>query len=248
MAELIEKLIEELTPHAYYKLVLFGIDLSITKAVVVLWVAALIVFLIIWIPSRSPKLVPRGLQNIVESLIEFVRDGLVLDIMGEEGKPYFPVIATFFLFIFMTNLVGLIPGSFSATSQIGTTGAWALIVFILYNAVGVKRHGPIGYLKTFVPPGTPLLLIPFMFVLEIISHLARPASLAIRLFANIVAGHMVLGVFTILAFTSLIWIKILPFSMIVIMFLFELLVAGLQAYIFAILAAIYIGSALQTEH
>lgn len=244
-----DELIKELTPHVYYKISLFGIDLSITKAVIVLWLAALVVFLIFWIPSRRPKLIPKTWQNIVESLIEFVREGLVLEIMGEEGKPYFSVLATFFLFIFVTNLLGLIPGSFPATSQMGTTAAWAIIVFILYNAVGViKQRGPLKYLKTFVPPGTPMALAPFMFILEIISHIARPISLAIRLFANIVAGHMVLGVFTLLAFTSVIWIKLLPFSMIVIMYLFEILVAGLQAYIFTILAAIYIGSALKAEH
>ncbi|HEX21256.1 MAG TPA: ATP synthase F0 subunit A [Actinobacteria bacterium] len=244
-----EKLIQELTPHAYYKLVVFGgVDISITKAVLTLLIAAVLTFLLFWIPSRRMKLVPRGWQNFVEVLVEFTREGLLYEIMGEEGKPYFPLIATLFSFIFITNLVGLIPGSLPATSQIGTTAAWALIVFIIYNAVGVIKHGPIGYLKTFVPPGTPIFLAPVMFPLEIISHIARPFSLAVRLFANVVAGHMVLGVFAFLSFTSLIIIKILPFSMIVIMYLFEIFVGGLQAYIFAILAAIYIQGALQSEH
>lgn len=244
-----EKLIEELTPHVYYKLVVFGgVDLSITKAVFTLLVAAILTFLLFWLPSRRMRLVPHGWQNFTEVLVEFTRDGLLYDIMGEAGKPFFPLIATLFSFIFMTNLVGLIPGSLPATTQIGTTAAWALIVFIIYNAVGVIKHGPLGYLKTFVPPGTPIFLVPVLFPLELISHIARPFSLAVRLFANVAAGHMVLGVFTLLSFTSLIVIKILPFTMIIVMYLFEIFAGGLQAYIFAILTAIYIQGALESEH
>jgi len=245
----LEKLIEELTPQAYYKLVAYGgVDISVTKAVLTLLIAAILTFLLFWLPSRRMKLVPRGWQNFAEVLVEFTRDGLLYEIMGEAGKPFFPLIATLFSFIFITNLVGLIPGSLPATTQIGTTAAWALIVFIIYNAVGVVKHGPLGYLKTFVPPGTPIFLAPIMFPLELISHIARPFSLAVRLFANIVAGHMVLGVFTLLAFTSLYIIKPLPFVMIVVMYLFEIFAGGLQAYIFAILTAIYIQGALQSEH
>ncbi len=243
-----EHILEELQPHAIYPLEAFGINMSITKPVILMFVAAFVVFFFFWTASRKPQLVPKGIQNVAESIIDFVNEGLVLEIMGEKGRPYFGVIATFFMFILTVNIMGLIPTMLPATSQTGTTGAWALIVFILYNVVGLAKHGPYGYLKTFVPPGTPGPLVPFMFILEIISHLARPISLAVRLFANIAAGHLVIGVFALLTVTSPIWLKVLPFSMVVLMYLFEVLVAALQAYIFAILAAIYIGTALSEEH
>lgn len=242
-----EKLLEELTPHTYYQFALYGVDLSITKAVILLWISAIIVFLMIWIPSRRLKLIPTGWQNVAESLVEFTRNSLVFEVMGEEGKRYFPWVATLFLYIFVTNLLGLIPGSFAATSLTGTTAAWAIIVFLLYNIAGINENGVFGYIKSFVPR-VPLLLLPIMIPIEIVSHIARPFSLAVRLFANILAGHMVLGVFTFLSVGAMWWLKPLPFVMIVIMNLFEVLVAGLQAYIFAILAAIYISSAIHPEH
>lgn len=243
-----EHLLEELKPPVYYPLKLYGIDLSITKAVVALWVAALIVFLLVWLPSRRLKLDGGGrFQNLVESIIEFIQHSFVTEIMGEEGKPFFPFVATLFLFIFVTNLVGLIPGFFAASSLIGTTAAWAVIVFILYNLAGIRRHGLLGYVKHFFPK-VPVFLYPIIIPLEIISHIARPVSLAIRLFANVVAGHMVLLVFTFLAVTAVWFIKPLPFAMIVIMDLFEIFVAAIQAYIFAVLAAIYISQAVASEH
>lgn len=243
-----EHLLEELKPPVYYSFKLFGLDLSITKAVVALWVAALIVFLLIWLPSRRLKLDGGGrFQGLVESLIEFAQNSLIGEIMGETGKPYFPFVATLFLFIFITNLVGLIPGFFAATSLIGTTAGWAVIVFILYNLAGVMQHGLFGYIKHFFPQ-VPVFLYPIIIPLEIVSHIARPISLAIRLFANVVAGHMVLLVFTFIAVTSVWFLKPLPFVMIVIMNLFEIFVAAIQAYIFAVLAAIYISQAVATEH
>lgn len=243
-----ENLFEELKPPVYYSLKVAGLDLSITKAVVVLWVAALAVFLLIWLPTRRLRLDGGSrFQGLVESLVEFAQNSLVGEIIGEEGKPFFPFVATLFLYIFVVNLIGLIPGSFAATSLIGTTAAWGVVVFLLYNLAGFMRHGLIGYLKHFFPQ-VPFFLYPIIIPLEIISHIARPASLAIRLFANVVAGHMVLLVFTFLTMTAVWFLKPLPFVMIVVMNLFEIFVAAIQAYIFAVLAAIYIGQAVATEH
>lgn len=247
--EALEEVLHEISQPAVYKeIFLFGVDLSITKAVVFLLLAAFLVFLIVWIPSRRPKMVPTGLQNLVESLLEFVRDGMVKEVMGERGLPYFPFIATLFLYILVANIIGLVPGSYTATVQTGTTWSWALIVFILYNYVGVKTHGPFGYLRTFVPAGVPVVMAPVMFILEFISHLVRPFSLGIRLFANMLAGHMVIALFLGMAVSAAWYIKLFPFAFVIVMYLFEVFVAGLQAYIYAILAAIYIGSALESEH
>ncbi len=248
MEALTEVLHEIAEPVTYIDLALFGIDLSINKAVVFLWISALVVFLLVWLPSRRPSLVPRGLQNLVEGLLEFIRDGIVKEVMGEKGLPYFPFIATLFLFILGANLVGLIPGSFTATAQTSTTWTWAVIVFLLYNYVGVTTHGPIKYLKTFIPAGAPLPLMPIMFVLEVISHIVRPFSLGVRLFANMLAGHLVIALFIGMSVGAAWYVKAFPFAFAVIMYMFEVFIAVLQAYIYAILAAIYIGGALESEH
>ncbi len=173
---------------------------------------------------------------------------MVVEVIGEEGLPYFPFVATLFFFILITNLLGLVPIAKTATSLIGNTITWSIIVFLLYNYIGIRKHGPIGYIKSFVPSGVPLLMVPFMFVIEIVSHIFRPISLAIRLFANMLAGHTVLLVFLTFTITAPWWAKLIPFGVVIIMDLFEIFVAGIQAYIFAILAAIYISGAIHTEH
>lgn len=243
-----EKLLEELVPTLYYPWHPFGINLSITKAVVLLFVACLITFLVVFIAGRRPKLVPSGLQNMVEALLDFVRLQMVIDVIGEKGMAYFPWIATLFLLILVSNIIGLVPRSLAITGQMGTTLGWAIIVFFMYNIATFKEKGFIGYFKSFTPSGLPLWLLPLMLPIEIISTLVlRPFSLAVRLFANMTAGHMIILVFTFMAATSAIYIKPLPFLGVVIMYLFEVFVAAIQAYIFAVLAAIYVGQAVH-EH
>lgn len=243
-----EHLLEELEVHAYFHWTPFGIDLSITKAVIVLWISLLVVFFLVWLAGRRVSLVPSRFQNMMESLFEFIREGMVVEVMGKEGLPYFPFIATLFLYILVTNLLGLIPGSFSATSLMGTTAAWAAISFIAYHLVGIRKHGVFSYLRSFAPSGVPIPMLVIMLPIEFISHLARPFSLAVRLFANMVAGHLVLLVFTFLAMTGAWYLKWLPFAGVVVFNLFEIFVAFIQAYIFAILTAIYIGGAIHVEH
>jgi len=243
-----ENLLEELKASTYLPWSLFGVDLSITKAVVVLWISLALAFLLVWLAGRRTSLVPSRFQNMMEAILEFVREGMVLDIMGKEGLPYFPLIATLFIFILVTNLVGLIPGSYAATSLTGTTAAWAAIVFLTYHLVGVRKHGVLGYLRSFAPAGVPIPLLIIMLPIELISHLSRPFSLAVRLFANMLAGHLVLIVFTVMAMSAAWYVKWLPFAGVVIFYLFEIFVAFIQAYIFAILTAIYIDGAVHVEH
>ncbi|UCE18837.1 MAG: F0F1 ATP synthase subunit A [Gemmatimonadota bacterium] len=242
-------LLEHFELHPIVELHLFGIDMSITKAVIMMWVACALLFILSIIATRRSRLIPSGLQNIMEVIINFLRNSLVLETMGKEGLPWFPFIATLFLFILICNLLGLIPGSFTATSNINVTAALAIMVFLAVQGVGVYKHGPIKYLKGFIPSGIPLWILPIMIPIEIISQFAKPFSLAIRLFANMLAGHGVILVFLflILSLKSFIF-AILPLTGVVVMSAFEIFVAGIQAYIFTILAAMYISAAIHIEH
>ena len=194
----------------------------------------------------------------MESLVSFVRQSLIHEILGEEGMSWFPFIATLFFFILFCNLLGLVPKMFTATSNINVTATLAAMVFILTQGAGIAKHGLVGYGKTFVPKGMPRgimggILIGFMIIVEIISQLARPFSLAVRLFANMTAGHMVILVFISMIFMfqgimAKIFVTPMSVVMAVIMMAFEIFVSLLQAFIFAILASIYISLAVHPEH
>ncbi len=239
-------IMDAVTPVTYYDL---GPYFTINKAIVMLFVAAILTFLFVYIPTRKLKLIPGRWQNAIESLVDFIREGIISEIMGEKGKPYFPLVATLFIFILFCNVIGLIPGSFTPTSRISITAAFALIVYFIYLFVGIKEQGFFGYLKTFAPAGIHWVMLILIVPIEVIGALiVRPFSLAVRLFANMLAGHLVLALFLGMTI-SLFWLfKPFPFALVVVLYGFELFIAALQAYIFAILAAIYIGSSLESEH
>ena len=251
-------LMEHLQPHVIIPLKIGGIDISITNAVISIWIASVLVFLTLTLAGRIGRLIPRGLQNLMESLVSFVRQSLIQEILGEEGMLWFPFIATLFFFILFCNLLGLVPKMFTATSNINVTATLAAMVFILTQGAGIAKHGLVGYGKTFVPKGMPRgimggILIGFMIIVEIISQLARPFSLAVRLFANMTAGHMVILVFISMIFMfqgimAKIFVTPMSVVMAVIMMAFEIFVSLLQAFIFAILASIYISLAVHPEH
>lgn len=225
-----------------------GLHLDVTEPILLLFIAAFIIFALLWAAGRKAKLIPGRLQAFVEMIVDFVRFSLVDDMIGKEGKPWFPFIATFFLFIFISNLLGLIPGREPATAFMGTTVAWAVIVFFVYHIIGIRKHGAFSYIKGLVPSGMPVAIVPILFILELISHLLRPLTLALRLFANMVAGHKVLAVFTTLAMSTPWFIKPFPFAGLLIMYSFEIFVAGMQAYIFTLLTALYINGAIHADH
>ncbi|HZL06241.1 MAG TPA: F0F1 ATP synthase subunit A [Coriobacteriia bacterium] len=219
-------------------------------------VAFILLALFFILASRKAKLVPSGLYNIAEAGVSFVRDSLCVDVMGPEGLKYFPFIGTVFFFVLFNNLLGNIPPALPGTGTVGTTFLWGIIVFVVYNGIGIKKSGLVPYVKSFVPSGTPAVMAPLIFLLEIVSHLLRPFTLGIRLFANMYAGHIMLGVFAVFmavaiegfSATSAVVLP-LSFLMQVILRAFELFVAVLQAYIFSILTAVYINGALhQAEH
>jgi F-type H+-transporting ATPase subunit a len=238
----------EAVEHPLIKFSLSGVRLDITEPILLMFIAAVLVFLMVMIAGRRAKLIPGKFQNMIEMVVDFIRFGIVDDMIGKEGKPWFPFIATLFLFILMNNLLGLIPGREAATAFTGTTVSWAVLVFLAYHAVGIKHHGLLGYLRSFIPAGVPIALLPIMLPVEIISHFFRPLTLSLRLFANIFAGHQVLAVFAGLAFSASWLIKWLPFAGLVAMYGFEVFVSFIQAYIFAVLTAIYINGAIHIEH
>lgn len=229
---------------------------SLTNYTFWLLIAVTLLLVFIVAASRKVKLVPTGIGNLAEAGVEFVRNGICVDIMGPEGKKYFPFIGTMFFFVLFNNLLGNIPPALPGTGTVGTTFTWAIVVFIMYNAIGIKKNGLGRYMKSFIPTGTPAWLAPLIFVIEIISHLLRPFTLGVRLFANMYAGHIMLGVFAIFMALALehftaVGALVLPLSFImqIILRVFELFVAVLQAYIFSILTAVYIQGALHAgEH
>ncbi|WP_447979178.1 F0F1 ATP synthase subunit A [Candidatus Nitrospira bockiana] len=227
--------------HNYVELSLFGLDISINKAVVMMWVVLALVSGLLIMAASSRQLVPTKLQSLAELLVEFIR-GMILDTMGKDGLRFFPFIAALFLFILFSNLLGLIPGSYTVTSQIIVTAAFAVVVYSLSLIVGFIRHG-VKFLGILVPPGTPGWLLPLMMPIELISQLARPISLAVRLFANMTAGHVILGVLFGLAIAGGALIGWLPFAFTIAMNALEVGIAFIQAYIFTVLTCVYLGDA-----
>src|SRR6516162_1632979 len=157
------------------------------------WLVMIILAGLAFVGSRHLQLVPRGVQNFLEVVLEQFQQ-MIDDVMGPEGRRYLPLIATLGLFILTSNLMGLVPGLAGVTSNLNTNAACALVVFIAYHWIGVRKQGLIPYLKHFAGP-VPLALKPLMFVIEIISHCARPLSLSLRLFGNMMAGHILLAIF-----------------------------------------------------
>jgi F-type H+-transporting ATPase subunit a len=198
---------------------------------------------------RQGALVPGRLQSLVELLYEFVRN-MCVDTIGEEGLRFFPLVFTIFSFILLGNLIGLFPYFFAFTSHIAVTLTLALFVFIFSTGVGFYTHG-FRFFKFFVPEGVPAWLLPLLVPIEIISYLSRPVSLSVRLFANMTAGHVMWEVFAgfMLLLTASFGIlgafaSVVPLGLNVALAALELLVAGLQAYVFAILTCLYLHDAV----
>ena len=228
--------------HALIPLSLFGLDISLNKAVVMMFVAVALVIGLLVRAGSSRQLVPTRLQSLAEILVEFIR-GIIRETMGQEGMRFFPLISSLFFFILFCNLLGLIPGSYTVTSQLVVTGVFAVGVYTLSVVVGFRFHG-IRFLGILVPPGTPGWLIPLMIPIELISHLARPLSLSVRLFANMTAGHVILSVLFGLTVAGGLLIGWLPFAFTVALYALELGIAFIQAYIFTILTCVYLGDAI----
>lgn len=228
------------------------------------WLVMLILTALAYAASRNIQLVPRGAQNVFEVVLEqFLQ--LIDDVMGHEGRRYLPLIATLGLFILVGNLMSLVPGLTGPTGNLNTTAACALVVFVAYHWIGIRKQGALTYLKHFAGP-VPLALKPLMFVIEIISHLARPLSLTLRLFGNMTGGHILLAViFFLMGLDGLIgWAlsgsvagaliggvggAVTIVFTVGFLYPLKILVSLLQAFIFVMLTMLYISGAIEeAEH
>jgi F-type H+-transporting ATPase subunit a len=233
-------------------------DLSINKAVIYLWMATGIIVIVALIISRSLKVAPGRFQYAVEALYELARDGIVGSVMKSGKATWFPYVGAVFFFVLVNNLLGLLPLPFgehhqpsfyAATANLFVTATLALFTFAFTHYAGIRKNGPVRYFKAWAPSSAPPVLKQVIFVIHAVSEVFRLISLSVRLFANMLAGHAILGVFFAMAliFQSYLAAVILQGGSVLI-YLFEVFVAVIQAFIFAILSAVYIGGALDQEH
>ncbi len=239
----------------FYPLQIGGYDASFTNSSLWMVMATGCVLILLLYSMQRAALVPNRLQSVSEIAYEFVAN-MVRQNAGDAGMKYFPVIFTIFMFVLSMNLIGMIPlpglGAFTVTSHIIITFALAAFVFIGVTLIGIFKNG-FGFLKLFVPSGVPIYLLPLITVIEIISYFTRPISLSVRLFANMMAGHTMLAVFGSFVVGLGVNVGLLaggvPFVFIVLLMGLELLIAFLQAYVFAVLSCIYLADALHaSEH
>ncbi len=206
---------------------------------------------------------PRGVQTVAETSVQFIRENIIMQSIGPDGMRYLPFLLTLFFFIFFSNITEVVPLiHFPGNARMAMPATLAILVWLVFNAVGIKNHGFGRYLKNVtIPPGVPLVLLPLVALIEFVStFFVRPFSLAVRLFANLLAGHLLIVTFALLSHTVFwlaltadtpTWLVVItpaPFLMLIGITAFEILVSALQAFIFTMLTAVYIGGALHPEH
>ena len=223
-----------------------NIDISFTNASLFMIISALAIISVFFAGTRRKAVIPTKIQLLTELSYTLVSK-MISDTAGSKAKPYFPFIFSLFMFVLFCNMLGMLPYSFTVTSHIIVTFALAAVIFIGVTIIGFANHG-VGYLKLFIPSGVPVVLLPLIVIIEIISYLARPVSLSVRLFANMMAGHTMLKVFGGFVISLGIIGGWLPLSFTVALIGLEILIAFLQAYVFAILTCIYLNDALNLNH
>lgn len=217
------------------KIIAMGIPFYVAYS----WVATIIILVVAFVATKSLSLVPRGAQNVVETIIEFFLD-LAETSIGHMGRFFFPLIATLGIYIFVCNFLGLIPGFEAATSNLNTTAALAIPVFLATHVWGIKAHG-LGYIKHFVGPIRSLPALPLMilmFIIEVIGHLARPLTLSVRLFGNMIAKHKIIVILYALV------AALVP----TVILMLGVLVSVIQAFVFVLLTTLYLAGAVEEAH
>jgi F-type H+-transporting ATPase subunit a len=241
--------------HAVPHILDLGVFTVPAELVIWMFTATFVAFLVVYMAGKG-AMVPGRYQSAMEVIVTGIKQNLVIDTMGPQGLPYFPFIATLFFFVFFNNIIGILPiwdYGYVATSNPHVTGTLAVMVLAVVLHAGLKKKGVGGFIKSFIPSGVPSFLLPLIFPVEIISFFAKHFALAVRLYANMFAGHTVLIVFATGAaglFIQGFYVVLSPFPFlgVVAMLLFEIFVATVQAFIFAILSALYIGSSLSEHH
>ena len=240
--------VKQFTIESLYELSLFGFDVSFTNSALFMVLAVIVSTLFLAVAMRPAAVVPGRLQSAAEMMYEFVAD-MVRSNVGSEGRPYFPFIFTLFVFVLFSNLSGMLPYSYTTTSQIIVTFAMASFIFVAVTLIGLIKHG-LHFFSFFVPAGAPKPLYPLIILIEVVSYFVRPVSLSVRLFANMLAGHTMLKVFAGLAVMMAgaggvtAAGSLLPLLAIIGLTGLEFLVAALQAYVFTILTCMYLNDAL----
>ncbi len=229
-----------------------GFDISFTNSSLWMLIGALLSIVVLGLSASRQAMVPSRLQMVGESLYGFISN-LISDNIGGNAKQYFPLVFTVFMMVLVGNMLGMVPYSFTYTSHLAVTGGLALMVFFTVLIMGIGRHG-LHFFQLFVPPGVPLWLIWLVILIEIVSFISRPITLSVRLFANMVAGHVLMKViagFAILFATAggLAWLgTIIPVLLNVVMVGFEFFIAFIQAYVFAVLTCIYLKDTMEIDH
>lgn len=259
-------IIEKVVDHDYVDFYFFGklklpkfqpvhiggltIDFSITKSLFMMFVVSVLLILVLWRAARinTKNLVPKGVGNMIESIIVFIRDEIVIPNMGKDGLKLLPFFLTVFFFILFSNLFGLIPFMAQPTKNINVTTGLALISFITTQAMGIKKNGFIGYFKGLIPGGVPVFVLPIMIVVEFIGLFTKPFALLMRLFANITAGSIIvlslIGLIFIMQYAGA--VIAVPFALFI--YMLEIFVSLLQAYIFTMLSVLFVNMAMHQEH
>lgn len=233
--------LDQFKVHPLIDIKLGTIDISFTNSSLFMVLAVVLITAFLALSMRRRMLVPGYLQSMAEACYQFVGN-IVKDNVGHEGKKYFPFIFSIFMFVLVCNLLGMLPYSFTVTSHIIVTFALAALIFIGVTLIALIRHG-LHFFSFFLPAGTPWWLAPLMIVIEVFAYLARPVSLSVRLAANMVAGHVLLKVIAGFVVAMGVW-GIVPLPFIVMLTGFEIFIAILQAYIFTILACVYLNDAI----
>ena len=233
---------EQFEIHRLIPLHLGNLDISYTNSALFMTFAVVLTFLLFWGATRRRLMVPGRWQSVAELIYEFVAD-MVKSNAGKAGMPYFPFVFALFLFVLFGNFLGMMPYGFAFTSHIAVTAAMAVFIFLAVTIIGFAKHG-LHFFSLFVPPGTPLAMCFILVPLEMFSYLIRPVTLSLRLFANMLAGHVLLKVLAGFVVALGIFFGWVPLLAVFGITLLELLVAFLQAYVFALLTCIYLNDAL----
>ena len=229
-----------------------GLDFSFTNSALFMVIVVALTSALLYYSTRGRGLVPSRAQSVTELSYEFVAN-MLRDAAGPQGMKFFPFVFSIFMFVLVANLLGMVPYFFTVTAQLIVTFALAILVIGVVLVYGFKKHG-MSFLKLFVPPDVPVALLPLVVLIEVVSFVSRPVSLSVRLFANMLAGHITLKVFAgfVISLSSFGFIgivgSILPLAMAVALTALEFLVAALQAYVFAVLTCMYLNDAIHPGH
>lgn len=228
----------------------FTLDMSISFKIFMMILGAVLLTITLIYSARSNRKnkSPKGLGNFIELMIIFVRDDIIVASMGPVGLKFLPFFFTMFFFILTVNFLGLIPSMATGTSSISVTAGLALVTFVMMVSYGIKSNGFFGYFKGLIPPGIPIFVLPIMIIIEFLGLLTKPFALCIRLFANMTAGHIV--IYAMIGLIFMLGYAMIPVSIAFTLFIYllEILVAVLQAYIFTLLSSLFIGMAIHQEH